>query len=45
VDTHYGGPKETLRLGHFFGTSAEFWLNPQKIYEASGRRAGEWLAH
>jgi addiction module HigA family antidote len=22
-----------LRLGHWFGTSAEFWLNLQKIYE------------
>jgi addiction module HigA family antidote len=22
-----------LRLGHFFGTSAESWLNLQKIYE------------
>src|SRR6267143_528365 len=22
-----------LRLGHFFGTSAEFWLNLQKTYE------------
>ena len=22
-----------LRLGHFFGTSAEFWLSLQKIYE------------
>jgi addiction module HigA family antidote len=22
-----------LRLGHFFGTSAEFWLNLQSIYE------------
>jgi addiction module HigA family antidote len=22
-----------LRLGHFFGTSAEFWMNLQKIYE------------
>jgi addiction module HigA family antidote len=22
-----------LRLGHFFSTSAEFWLNLQKIYE------------
>ena len=22
-----------LRLGHFFGTSAKFWLNLQKIYE------------
>jgi addiction module HigA family antidote len=29
-----------LRLGHWFGTSAEFWLNLQKIYElrlAQGR--------
>jgi len=22
-----------LRLGHFFGTSAQFWLNLQTIYE------------
>lgn len=22
-----------LRLGHFFGTSAEFWLNLQSMYE------------
>lgn len=22
-----------LRLGHFFGTSAEFWINLQSIYE------------
>ena len=22
-----------LRLGHFFGTSPEFWLNLQKFYE------------
>jgi len=22
-----------LRLGHWFGSSAEFWLNLQKIYE------------
>ncbi len=22
-----------LRLGHFFGTSADMWLNLQKIYE------------
>jgi addiction module HigA family antidote len=22
-----------LRLGHFFGTSAEFWLNLQNLYE------------
>ena len=24
-----------LRLGHFFGTGAEFWLNLQKLYELS----------
>jgi len=31
-----------LRLGHFFGTSAEFWLNLQKIYELriAERQAG-----
>ena len=28
-----------LRLGHFFGTSAEFWLNLQSLYEL--RRAQE----
>jgi antitoxin HigA-1 len=22
-----------LRLGHFFGTSGDFWLNLQKLYE------------
>lgn len=22
-----------LRLAHFFGTSAEFWLNPRKLYD------------
>ena len=22
-----------LRLGHFFGTTGEFWLNLQKLYE------------
>jgi addiction module HigA family antidote len=22
-----------LRLGHFFGTSADFWINLQKLYE------------
>jgi antitoxin HigA-1 len=33
-----------LRLAHFFGTSAEFWMNLQKLYELrraeqeSGRR-------
>jgi addiction module HigA family antidote len=31
-----------LRLGHFFGTSAEFWLNLQKLYELrlAERKAG-----
>ena len=28
-----------LRLGHFFGTSASFWLNLQSLYEL--RRAEE----
>lgn len=28
-----------LRLGHFFGTSPEFWLNLQSLYEL--RRAEE----
>lgn len=28
-----------LRLGHWFGTSAEFWLNLQSLYEL--RRARE----
>jgi plasmid maintenance system antidote protein VapI len=23
----------TLRLGHWFGTTAEFWLNLQTLYE------------
>ncbi len=31
-----------LRLAHFFGTSAEFWLNLQSLYEIrlAERRAG-----
>ncbi len=28
-----------LRLGHWFGTSAEFWLNLQSIYELRRARA------
>ncbi|MCY3855000.1 MAG: HigA family addiction module antitoxin, partial [Rhodospirillales bacterium] len=28
-----------LRLGRFFGTSGEFWLNLQKLYEL---RRAEW---
>ena len=27
-----------LRLGHFFGTSPEFWMNLQKLYELRLRR-------
>ena len=32
-----------LRLGHFFGTSAGFWLNLQKLYELrlAEKKAGE----
>jgi addiction module HigA family antidote len=32
-----------LRLAHFFGTSAEFWLNLQSLYELrlARRNAGE----
>jgi addiction module HigA family antidote len=34
-----------LRLGHFFGTSAEFWLNLQKIYElrVAERESGAYI--
>jgi antitoxin HigA-1 len=34
-----------LRLGHFFGTSPEFWLNLQKIYELrlAEKKTGETL--
>jgi addiction module HigA family antidote len=36
-----------LRLGHFFGTSAEFWLNLQKLYELrlAERKAGKAIRH
>jgi addiction module HigA family antidote len=32
-----------LRLGHFFGTTAEFWLNLQSLYEIriAQRKAGK----
>lgn len=32
-----------LRLGHFFGTEPEFWLNLQKLYELclAEKKAGE----
>ncbi len=34
-----------LRLAHFFGTSAEFWLNLQKLYELrlAEKRAGSMI--
>ena len=35
-----------LRLGHWFGTSAEFWLNLQKLYELrlAEREVGERIS-
>ncbi|MBM4287376.1 MAG: HigA family addiction module antidote protein [Deltaproteobacteria bacterium] len=34
-----------LRLGHFFGTSPEFWLNLQKLYELrlAEQKSGEMI--
>jgi antitoxin HigA-1 len=32
-----------LRLAHFFGTSAEFWLNLQSLYEI-GSPSGNWAS-
>lgn len=34
-----------LRLAHFFGTSAEFWLNLQSLYELriAQRKAGKLI--
>jgi addiction module HigA family antidote len=34
-----------LRLGHFFGTSAEFWLNLQSLYEIrlAQRKSGKLI--
>jgi antitoxin HigA-1 len=34
-----------LRLGHFFGTSPEFWLNLQKFYELrlAEQKTGEMI--
>ena len=31
-----------LRLGHFFGTSPEFWMNLQKIYELRLAEKKSW---
>jgi antitoxin HigA-1 len=35
-----------LRLGHFFGTSAQFWLNLQTLYElrVAQQKAGKTIA-
>lgn len=35
-----------LRLGHFFGTTGEFWLNLQKLYELrrAARKRGAAIA-
>jgi antitoxin HigA-1 len=35
-----------LRLAHFFGTSAEFWLNLQSLYElrVAGKKVGKSIA-
>ncbi len=34
-----------LRLGHFFGTSPEFWINLQKLYELrlAEQKSGETI--
>ena len=36
-----------LRLAHFFGTSAEFWLNLQSLYELrlAQQKAGKSIRH
>jgi addiction module HigA family antidote len=36
-----------LRLGQYFGTAAEFWMNLQKIYELdlARKEAGEAIKH
>jgi addiction module HigA family antidote len=36
-----------LRLGHWFGTSAQFWLNLQGAYDIrlAEERAGDEIAH
>lgn len=36
-----------LRLAHYFGTSAEFWMNLQKLYEldAARQQLGRTLSH
>ena len=36
-----------LRLGHFFGTSPQFWLNLQTLYDVriAERKAGKAIRH
>ena len=36
-----------LRLGHFFGTSGEFWLNLQKLYDLrlAEQKTGDAIKH
>lgn len=34
-------PETALRLAHYFGTSAEFWLNLQQTYDLSKARIQE----
>ncbi len=34
-------PETALRLAHYFGTSAEFWLNLQQSYDLSKARIQE----
>mgnify|MGYP000959744285 CR=1 FL=1 len=36
-----------LRLGHFFGTSPEFWMNLQKLYDLrlAESKSGETIKH
>jgi antitoxin HigA-1 len=36
-----------LRLAHFFGTTAEFWLNLQSLYEIrlAEKRSGKAIKH
>lgn len=42
-EVHYR--RYALRLGHFFGTSAKFWMNLQKLYELrlADQKAGDTI--
>ena len=39
-------PETALRLSHFFGTSAQFWMNLQSRYDltVTGRELGKRIA-